>query len=190
MVPRIALDTLPSLHWPNVMFWPVYRVACTCSDNPQYMYAFPAPRASLLFRFFNNSSSPSCFLIKISTCITYVFSSLAPGTQKLAPGPSLRFLRPPRSQGRRFLGPNEMGYRHPREGKHRLGRRRLQGNSRILRRIPVQTPQVQVRTAPLPSQRLPLRHHLPVHPERGGGLASRHHHQADAPGNSGLIGRS
>ena len=41
--------------------------------------------------------------------------------------------------------------------------------------------QVQVRAAFVPSERLPFRNHLPVDPERGGGLAARHHHQADAP---------
>ncbi|KAI5284876.1 hypothetical protein KEM55_000876, partial [Ascosphaera atra] len=33
--------------------------------------------------------------------------------------------------------------------------------------------------SPFPPQRLPLRHRLPLHPERGRRLETRHHHQAD-----------
>lgn len=50
-------------------------------------------------------------------------------------------------------------------------------------------PYRQIRSPALPSQRLPLRYRLSLHPERGGGMEASHHDQADPSGYSGSIRR-
>ena len=48
----------------------------------------------------------------------------------------------------------------------------------------------QIHAPALPPERLPLRHRLPIYPERGGRLEARYHHQRDPPWNPVLARRA
>mmetsp|Transcript_61612 Transcript_61612/g.169372 ORF Transcript_61612/g.169372 Transcript_61612/m.169372 type:complete len:208 (-) Transcript_61612:15-638(-) len=69
-----------------------------------------------------------------------------------------------------------------------MGERTLQGLDGVQRRVPLQAAQVQVCAAALSPERVPVGHDLPLDPQRGGGLETRHHDQADADRHPGPAG--
>jgi hypothetical protein len=57
-------------------------------------------------------------------------------------------------------------------------------------RVPNQTAKVQIRPPRFPSKRLPLWHHLPLHPRRGRSLETSYHNQGNPPGHTDSVKRA
>lgn len=86
--------------------------------------------------------------------------------------------------------PDELGMQHSREKGHRLGGRPVQIADDFQRRLPQHSSQMQIRTAPFPSERLPIGNGLLIVTGRGERLETCDHNKTNPPRHTGPAQRA